>query len=241
MTTFMEDAVNVQNLDPTSPVVAVYLDGAYATTQAAVRARCPNSAIVWITVLASPRGMAYDCETGNGTPQDAVSYAQERLALGYTPIVYCGEHTWWSEIEQLMAAAGLEGKVIYWVADYDGVAQIPVGADGKQYADPGPVDLSVVDQTFLEAIGADPPAPPPPPSEDLMVKFTYGNPEAQFVSNGLHYEWIPNGQGVTNYDTIFHAEDLGAINGLVGMGVPTDPTTARMSGQPWPPTGPAQP
>lgn len=82
---------------------------------------------------------------------------------------------------------------------------------------------------------------PGPEEEDVLVKFTYGKPAAQFVSDGKTYIWIPNSQGVTNYTTIFKAQDLGPINGLVAMGVPADPTTARMSGQPWPVTGPAQP
>lgn len=136
----------------------------------------------------------------------------------------------------------------YWlgVIDYtQGYGYIPPWCDGLQYTDKliGPsganYDGSTISDALWAAFEADPPTPPA--QEEKLVKFTYGSPAAQFVSNGLTYVWIPDAQGITVYSSIFGAQDLGPINGLVGMGVPADPATAKMSGQPWPVKEPAQP
>lgn len=206
--TLMEDATNVANLDPSAPVVAVYMDGLYRTTLAAVRARCPNSAVAWITVLANPQGQIYDCEPGNGTPTNAATYAMQRLALGFTPIVYCGEMTWWTTIEGLINAAGGGGRVLYWVANYNGIQAIPAGADAKQYADPGPVDLSQVDDKFLAAIGATTPPPGDPP------EMFHGEQDFDAIANS-----IQGIGGQANPSQAYFAALLAGVQGLYNLGL----------------------
>ena len=158
----MYDGVTAANIPVNAQMVGGYDDGAYRWSQADW-ARFPNAVQVHITVLANPASPVYDCEPGNGTPANAVPFAQGVLARGGIPTIYCGQNTWWGQIQSLINAAGLGGKVNYWVANYDGVQTIPPGAVAKQYADPGPYDLSVVSDYWPGIDTVPPPAPPDPP------------------------------------------------------------------------------
>lgn len=131
-------AGNAGKLPLNANFYAGYIDGLYRWT-AAEWDRFPAQSRVTITVLASPQAMVYDCEPGNGTPADAVSYARGRVAQGKVPTVYCGEGTWWPEIRSLMSQAGLTGKVNYWVANYtyNPSVAVPAGAIGIQWSDKG--------------------------------------------------------------------------------------------------------
>ncbi|MBO0730938.1 MAG: M23 family metallopeptidase [Acidimicrobiaceae bacterium] len=74
--------------------------------------------------------------------------------------------------------------------------------------------------------------------DKMLVLFAVGG--GTYLSDGIHYRWVVNEWDV---NAIHHAfpsvRNVGEINGFAGMGVPADPGTASLSGQEWPPQGPA--
>lgn len=246
------DACNPANL-PGWQYQGSYVDGLCAANA---------NTVFRISSLGTNAGNTLDVEPGNPvTALGAPSWAHERRAAGEPWVwVYCfmagtngvqdGSGFTYNDLVTAFEKAG-EPDPLWWVAipasERQGLmTPMPVGQPGHPiYMVQVLYDQGVgYDIDLLEDYvpGFDPPPDPPKPAEEIMFRFTYGNPPAQFVSNGLQYIWIPNQQGITNYDTIFAATGQGvSINGLVGMGVPADPTTAKMSGQPWPVKGPAEP
>lgn len=143
MTRTMYDGINALTLPSTgAQMVAGYTDGTWPSLAAMV-VRFPGLVHVAITVHpADNEGVVFDCEKGNGTPEDAVNWVLRRRASGADPTVYCNTSTWPS----VKAAFNTHDvpPPHYWVADYDGVAAIPAGAVAKQYASHSGYDISVV-------------------------------------------------------------------------------------------------
>jgi hypothetical protein len=131
------DSVNVNNIPPEATVVAGYVDGRYANV-GAMRARFPNAVIITITVSGLPDVNVCDCEAGDLTPAQAAQWAHGEVMAGRRPTVYCSASTRPAAVAAL-APYGLQfGRdVDNWVADYDGVAQVPSGSVAKQYASTG--------------------------------------------------------------------------------------------------------
>lgn len=149
-------------------LAAGYGDGLYRWSDADWAHIAPGVIRVVIVVHPSTNaGVILDCEPGNCGPADAVDWVLMRRAAGADPTVYCNQHdtvTGWPAVRGAFQARGVR-EPHYWVADYDGVAEIPAGAVGKQYADDialgRPWDLSVVADYWP---GVDPaPAPSPVP------------------------------------------------------------------------------
>lgn len=158
-----QDAVTAANLDPNAQFGFYYVDGRFAN-EAAVRARCPRARLQSITVFGGDADIC-DSETGDLTPAQTVAWVEKRLAAGaYRPGVYADKDRW--ENQGLLAALAHYGvRIKRWQASFDGVAVIPAGYDGKQFLDPGPVDLDILDETFFDT---EPPKPPAP------VKLPHG-------------------------------------------------------------------
>lgn len=152
---------NAARIPRTAAIVGGYDDGEFKWSKEDWEL-FPDALQLHITVLADPDVPAYDCEPGNGNPQDAVDHASTRRSRGLRSLEYCGLDTWYAEIEQLMAEAGLLSWIGLWVAKYDGVSQLPTLVDvvGKQYSDPGPYDVSIF-ADYLPGID-------PEPEEDTM-------------------------------------------------------------------------
>lgn len=98
-------------------------------------ARFPNAIHVSIT----PDPAFHDCqildvEATDATPADVPLWTVLTRQGGIEPTVYCNQHNGWDEIKAAVAAAGLIAPPCYWVADYDGVIELPAGSSGKQYA-----------------------------------------------------------------------------------------------------------
>lgn len=155
-------------------MVAGYISGPYAWTPAEW-ALHPTARKVRIATQANVNdGDVLDVERGDATPGEAPGWVQARRAAGATPCVYMNASTW-PTVVQAFAAAHVPPP-LYWVAQYDNVAQIPAGAIAKQYADStqtgGHFDLSVVADYWP---GIDP-APTPQPTlkyeDDDMVQLT---------------------------------------------------------------------
>lgn len=142
----MVDSTNLAD-DPAAQLVAYYVDGIYATTEAAVRARFPNAIPVPISVIGSNAGVVGDVEPGCMTIAGAVIWVLMRRQAGQDPTLYVNETYGWQPCRQAFISGGIP-EPHWWVADYDGVAVVPAGAIAKQYENPtltgGHFDRSVV-------------------------------------------------------------------------------------------------
>lgn len=156
------DAVTVPNLPASTQNVAAYVDGSFANL-AAIKARFPKARILTITVTGRTLADCCDCETGDLSVAGAVQWVAERVKANQQLIVvYADLDTWKNQgLEAQLARYG--SRIKRWLADYDNVAAIPAGFDGKQYST-GAYDTSEILNTFF-----DPPAPPPNPLLDYRI------------------------------------------------------------------------
>ena len=142
MTRTMYDAVTNTNIPADATLVAAYVNGHYTNYAQAV-ARFPHATVVGISVTARfNAGIVLDVEQGDARPDEAPDWVLMRRAAGIDPTVYCDSSTWPSVREAFTSRHLPEPH--YWIAQYDGDPTIPAGAVAKQYADPGPYDLSSV-------------------------------------------------------------------------------------------------
>jgi hypothetical protein len=150
----MYDSVTPSAIPTNAAVVAGYVDGAYAWSNADW-ARFPQAVKARIAVF--PRtndGHVLDVEQGDATPAQAPGWVTMRRTAGIDPIVYCNASTWPSVISAFRSASVAAPP--YWIAQYDGNPAIPAGAVAKQYNDPpgsgGNYDISNASQAFINAV-----------------------------------------------------------------------------------------
>jgi hypothetical protein len=174
----------------TAQLVAGYVDGHYAWTDADW-ARFPHATHVRIATSATTDdGHVLDVETGNATPEEAVNWVLTRRHAGADPTVYCGQSAW-----PAIRAAFIHHDVPephYWVAHYDGDPAIPAGAIAKQYQSTAEWDLSSVADHWPGVDPATPTAPTAPAATEEPDVTTYypiqvgpdpsGNPNAAGVA-----------------------------------------------------------
>jgi len=142
MRTF-HDAITPANIPADTQGVCGYCDGKYAWT-AADWARFPNAVKARIAVFSSTNdGHILDVEPGCSTPASAPGWVVRRRAAGVDPTVYCSLAAW-PTVKVAFANAGV-AEPHWWVAAYPGNGpNLYPGAVAHQYANPGPVDISVV-------------------------------------------------------------------------------------------------
>jgi hypothetical protein len=167
----MHDSTDVGDIPAKASMVAGYIDGRFQTVSA-LRKRFPKAQVVTVTVLGTPGADVCDTEPGNISISHAAKWAANEVTAGRRPTLYCMASQW-DDVKAAVKTQGIAGKVSYWVAQYDGKAEVPVGAVAKQYADPklsgGHFDLSVVADHWP---GVDPDASSTPlvPATAEMVK-----------------------------------------------------------------------
>ncbi len=139
----MYDAVTAKNIPTDAVMVAGYVDGRYKWTTADW-ARFPHAVKVRIAVFARTNdGHVLDVEDGNATPAQAPNWVKMRRAAGCDPTIYCSLSIW-GRVKQAFNNQGV-APPHYWIAAYPGSGpQLYAGAVAHQYANPGPVDISVV-------------------------------------------------------------------------------------------------
>jgi hypothetical protein len=145
MTREMQDGINTDaaGMDHSIPLVAYYIDGLYAWTASEI-ALFPRSVHVRIAVRWTTRdGHVIDRENGDATAAQAAAWAHQRRLDGYPwPTVYCSVS---NQAEVIAAFQAIhEPMPLWWLAHYDNVDALPAGCVAKQYADPGPLDKSIV-------------------------------------------------------------------------------------------------
>lgn len=125
----MYDSISVDAIPADAQMVAGYVDGRWPTFTA-LETRFPHATRVSITVLGTAGANVADCETGDLTPQGAAGWAARELAAHRRPTIYCNANTW-PTVEKTLG--GIAPHVSIWLADYDGVADVPAGTVAKQY------------------------------------------------------------------------------------------------------------
>ncbi|MBX6360090.1 MAG: hypothetical protein IRZ03_08425 [Acidobacterium ailaaui] len=157
----MYDSITAADIPASAAMVAGYVNGTYRWSDADW-ARFPGAVKVRIATRADVNdGHVLDVEPGDATPAQAPGWVTMRRAAGADPTVYCNQSTL-PQVKAAFRAAGV-AEPHYWVAHYDGIAELPDGCVAKQYANPpasgGHWDLSIVADYWP---GVDPaPAPDP--------------------------------------------------------------------------------
>lgn len=129
----MYDSVDASAIPTTATIVAGYVDGAYVWTEGDW-ARFPRATKVRIAVFATTHdGHVLDVEQGNATPDQAPGWVLGRRAYGIDPTVYCSLSAW-TTLRNAFIHANVAAPH-WWVAHYNGVEAVPVGAVAAQYAD----------------------------------------------------------------------------------------------------------
>lgn len=252
MTRIMFDGITASALPVGAVMVAGYVDGHWPDAPALAE-RFPHALLVRIAVSASTNdGVVLDVETGDATPEEAVNWVLARRHAGVEPSVYCGEAAW-SSVKAAFSTHDVP-QPHYWVAQYDNVAVLPVGAIAKQFKSTPGWDESVVADYWPGVDPAPIPAAAAALEEDEMsttsvngraglswpqgsrhvVQVTYdphaGNPVLRVVlalTTGpwVAPEWKPaNGSGVYEVPEQYRATCRGVI--LQGSAVPVYDATA---------------
>lgn len=169
----MYDGVTAGNLPINATMVAGYVSGRYAWTNADWQ-RFPNSVHVRIATQATVNdGTVLDVESGDATPVDSVDWVIRRRTAGIHPTVYCSLSSWADVSAAFRARKVAEPE--YWIAHYDGLADIPYGAVAKQYQNTPGYDVSAVADYW-------------PGIDDGGTMATTNDDWNQF----LHYNYIPS-------------------------------------------------
>lgn len=166
MRTLYDSTTPVRSVPADAQMVAGYVNGLY-TNLATVRTAFPNAVHVSIAVTSAADAMVLDVETGDASPADAPAWCQRQRARGQIPTVYCNASTW-PQVRSAFQTHGI-AEPCWWIADYDGVAQIPPGAIAKQYRSDTAqnLDCSVVADFWP---GVD--SPGLPKEDDMAIAIT---------------------------------------------------------------------
>lgn len=153
----MKDSTNVADTRG-AQLRAGYINGLYRSVEPGVA--------VQISVFApANQGNCLDVESGDATPSQAPGWVRMRRAAGVDPSVYCSEYTW-PAVQASFRQAGV-APPHYWIANWNGKAEMIPGAIAHQYCSPGTGsgghwDLSLVADFWPGVDQAPVPAPAPP-------------------------------------------------------------------------------
>jgi hypothetical protein len=119
---------------PAGQAAAVYADGPFGTSSAAVAG---HGSVLWIDVNGSdPNANVLDVEPGDATPAVAAAWASSKLTANPSSqaIVYTFIDEWPSVIAAINTLpASMQSHVKYWIADPTGVPHIVAGAAATQW------------------------------------------------------------------------------------------------------------
>ena len=171
MTRIMRDSTSLADIPKRGlDIVAPYINGAFSSTPAQVKARFGSRPVAWIDVNGSaPQADCLDVETGDATPMGAVLWAKAKLKMHppYPPIIYCNRATL-TPLFNAMNAAGLHIGTGFrlWIATLDGTTRVAdmtgvwaVQARGEAQTG-GHYDESIVYDDTWKALVKPPPVPP---------------------------------------------------------------------------------
>jgi len=174
----MYDAADPNGIPRDARMVGGYVDGRYAWSTAQWN-MFPNAVRVRIAVLPSTNdGTVFDGPPDNGTWPQVVSWVIMRRHAGADPSVYT-DGDQWETAQAAFRAAGV-AEPHWWIAAWNGVANVPAGQVAHQYKSVTNVyDLSAVldywpgvDPIQHAPAGSPPPAPAPAPlmeDDDMLI------------------------------------------------------------------------
>ena len=171
MTSTLWDSTTPSQIPTTAPMVAGYIDGAFAWS-AADWHRLEASQHVTISVFGNQGARVLDVENMDATATQAARWAQVELDAGRRPTLYSSISTWTDEIQPALAAIGeFPAALDWWCANPTGTPHLYPGSVATQYAwnalnQTGGlnVDLSMTNGTWPGRIGPDAPSPTTPPA-----------------------------------------------------------------------------
>jgi hypothetical protein len=193
-------AAGIAKSFPNAAIVAGYINGAYAWTQADWDL-FPHANHVQITVTASAdAGDVLDVEAGNATPGQTAGWIERRKASGYyRPSIYCSLSAVLA-VRQGTGAYILGRDYDIWVADWTGSPH-EVTAPGApsatcsatQYESTANYDVSVVyDAGWPHRTAPTPKPPAKPPAEPTGIRAT------SVTATSVTLTWNPD-PGATSY------------------------------------------
>jgi hypothetical protein len=149
------DSTDPADIPDHAALIFAYIDGRYATNANVARALHPKAIIKTITSEHTAGADIIDCETGLATPSTAAGWARSEHQAGRHPTIYCN-HATWDAVKNAVRAAGVTGKVDYWIAAYPGIGpELYPGTVAHQYlgspegGSPGHFDVSVADPDWV--------------------------------------------------------------------------------------------
>lgn len=143
----MYDAVDPTHIPDDAQIVAGYVDGKWPSFNGydgikSIRELFPHAEHVSIAVFADDDAQVLDVERYDARPGQAPAWAERQRKRGVEPTVYCSESIW-HNVKHAFHSQNVE-QPHYWIANYDGKAEIPSGAVAKQYENTPGYDVSVV-------------------------------------------------------------------------------------------------
>jgi hypothetical protein len=152
-TLYMGDTASTSPAPPEYPLVAVagYVAG-YVSYPSLVERWYPDHHVLSITPNIYNHAEFLDVENGDAVPSQAGPWVREMLNAGvYRPGVYAN-HSTMPYVQESLRNEGLaRSEYRLWVADWDGVAEVPEGFDAKQFygTETGSWDYSVITPDFF--------------------------------------------------------------------------------------------
>lgn len=149
MTRLMYDADRPGDIPRDAQMVAGYMDGSWSKWDPSWWGWFPDSKHVTISAVGEVWDVhLYDIEPGAiWPPENVLPLIVTARANSRWPSVYCNQMNHWSYIRNMFRMRGMV-EPPYLVANYDGIAEIPDGAIGKQFKHPPQIgkhyDLSIV-------------------------------------------------------------------------------------------------
>jgi hypothetical protein len=222
MVRFMDDAANLEFIDPnTVDLIAYYVDGNYVPSNAQL-ARFAGKVHVPISVNPSGNmGTVLDGAPDNGSTGEEPGWVARRRRAGIDPTVYTSLSLWPGLI-RAMNSAGV-AQPHWWIAEWNNRAEMIDGAIAHQYVNNGNKwDRSVVadywpgiDPVHNQPPPPKPPSPPAPPpgptpaqlallaaqlfEEDDMILVHEPSGGIYLVSGSL-YVHVPDISDVTSFE-----------------------------------------
>ena len=186
VTLSMFDNISAGSIPANCEACAGYVDGSWPDFPAMV-SRFPNLAKIGrvVSIATSPNDIARILDKEKGNPasvQDCVAWVKRMVAHGiYKPGVYSDlEAGDMGAVAQALASSGLKrSQYTLWLADWNGVANVPGGYDAHQYTDKaGPNDESICLETFFPPVVL-------PPSGIAKAELEFNVATGQWVLQSL--------------------------------------------------------
>jgi hypothetical protein len=199
MTLAMADSITAANLPPGYDAYCGYVDGEWPDYPAIVT-RFPGAHTWSVTVLGSGADEC-DCETGDLTPAEAVSWARSRIGSGVQrPGIYANASTMATGVLPALSAAGVPTSSVRLRSAHYGAGEhicgpatcklVPVSMDGTQWTDTAAgAGGTQIDASLLAADFFATPAPA------ITVPAGLGNSVSATAT--CHWDPVPN---ATHYD-----------------------------------------